>query len=92
MLGATKRISKQLLIMELLIVSNIAYFSFILFIYLDKIKVINVKFVKTILEYLTLNDYIILYIILLAMSYLISLKFAKKLFKKSAISTMKEEV
>ena len=92
MLGATKRISKQLLIMELLIVSNIAYFSFILFIYLDKIKVINVKFVKTILEFLTLNDYIILYIILLVMSYLISLKFAKKLFKKSAISTIKEEV
>ena len=40
----------------------------------------------------TLKDYIILYIILTVMSYLISTKFAKKLFKKSAITTLGEAV
>ena len=92
MLGASKKIAKQLLIIELFIVSNLAYFSFIIFIYLNSIGVLNIGFVKTILDYLTLKDYIILYLILSVMSYLISKKFSKKLFKKSAISTIKEEV
>lgn len=92
MLGASKKIAKQLLIIELFIVSNLAYFSFIIFIYLNSIGVLNIGFVKTILDYLTLKDYIVLYLILSVMSYLISKKFSKKLFKKSAISTIKEEV
>lgn len=92
MLGATKKIAKELLVIELLIVSNIAYFSFMIIIYLNHIGKISVKFIDTILNYLTFKDYFILYIILMLMSYLISQKFSKKLFKKSAISTMKEEV
>lgn len=92
MLGATKKVSKQLLIIELLTVSNLAYFSFILIIYLNSINIINIKFVHTILVYLKLSDYIILYIILTLMSYLISEKFAKKLFKNSAMSTIREEI
>ena len=91
-LGSSKKIAKQLLIIELFIVSNLAYFSFIIFIYLNSIGVLNIGFVKTILDYLTLKDYIVLYLILSVMSYLISKKFSKKLFKKSAISTIKEEV
>lgn len=92
MLGASKKISKQLLVIELFIVSNLAYFSFILFIYLNSIGILNIGFVKTIIDYLTLKDYALLYIILSLMSYLISQKFAKKLFKKSVVSTIKEEV
>ena len=92
MLGATKKISKQLLVMELLAVSNLAYFSFLLMIYLNKLNIISVKFINTILTYLSFKDYLILYIILTMMSYLISQKFAKKLFKNSAISTIGEEV
>ena len=92
MLGATKKVSKELLIYELLIDSNLAYFTFIIFIYLSKIYKFNIEFIDTILKYLTMKDFILLYLILMLMSYLISQKFAKKLFKKSAISTMKEEV
>ena len=91
-LGATKKVSRQLLILELLLDSNIAFFSFMIFIYLNYIKVFKVGFVSTILTYLTLKDYILLYIILIMMSYLISCKFSKKLFKKSAITTLGEEV
>ena len=43
-------------------------------------------------EYLKLRDYILLYLILIIMSYVVSLKFAKKLFKNSAITTLNEEV
>lgn len=92
MLGATKKVSKQLLVIELLTVSNLAYFSFMFLIYLNSIGVINVGFMHTVLTYLKFSDYLILYIILTLMSYLISQKFSKKLFKKSAISTILEEV
>ena len=92
MLGATKKVSKELLIIELLTVSNLAFFSFMIFIYLNSIHIINFEFINTILTYLNFKDYAILYIVLIMMSYLISQKFSKKLFKKSAISTIKEEV
>ena len=92
MLGANRNVSKQLLVLELLTVSNIAYFSFILMLYLNHIGTINIGFMNTINTYLKLNDYIILYVILLFMSYLISQKYAKKLFKKSAMTTFGEEV
>ena len=92
MLGATKRISIQLLIIELLTVFNTSFIIFLISMYLNYIKVINIGFLNTILEYLKLKDYIALYIILVIMSLLISIKFSKKLFKKSAISTIKEEV
>ena len=92
MLGATKKVSKELLIIELLTVSNLAFFSFMIFIYLNSIHIINLEFINTILTYLNFKDYAILYIVLITMSYLISQKFSKKLFKKSAISTIKEEV
>lgn len=92
MLGATKKVSKELLIIELLTVSNLAFFSFMIFIYLNSIHIINLEFVNTILTYLNFKDYVILYVVLILMSYLISQKFSKKLFKKSAISAIKEEV
>lgn len=92
MLGATKKISIQLLIIELLTVFNTSFIIFLISMYLNYIKVINIGFLNTILEYLKLKDYITLYIILVIMSLLISIKFSKKLFKKSAISTIKEEV
>lgn len=90
MLGATKKIAKNLLIIELLAVSNLAYFITLGFIYLGKIKIFSLKFVDTICNYLNLSDYIVLYIVLIIMSYLISQKFSKKLFKSSAVSAIKE--
>lgn len=90
MLGATKKIAKNLLIIELLTVSNLAYFITLGFIYLGKIKVFSLKFVDTIYNYLHVSDYIILYVVLILMSYLISQKFSKKLFKSSAVSAIKE--
>lgn len=92
MLGATKKISKQLLIIELLAVSNLAFILFMIALYLNYIDIYSIKFMDTIINYLHINDYIILYAILIMMSYLVSEKFAKKLFKDTAIKTLKEEV
>ena len=92
MLGASKKISRELLIIELINVANIAYLLFGVFLVLNYFNVINIGFAHTILEYMRIRDYILLYIILVTMSYLISSKFAKKLFKDSAMKTLKEEV
>ncbi len=91
-LGANKSISIQLLVYELIIVFNIAYFLFMIFLYLNKINILNVKFTESIFTYLKLRDYIILYFILIFMSFVLSMKYSKKLFKNSAISTMNMEV
>ena len=92
MLGANRKICKQLIIIELLIIANLAYIIFGTIILLQANNIINKEFVKTIIDYLKSRDYIILYVILNVMSYMISLKFAKKLFKDSSMKTFKEEV
>ena len=92
MLGTSRKVAVELLIIELLMVANIAYFTFIGVIGLERVKIINVGFIETIINYMKVSDYVILYLILIGMSYLISLRFARKLFKKSVMITMKEEV
>ena len=92
MLGASKKVSRKLLIYELFIIANIAFLVFLIMVYLYLIKLIKFDFIETVLTYLKLKDYIILYILLMIMSYIISSKFAKTLFKKSAMSTFVEEV
>lgn len=92
MLGATKKVSREILIIELLNDANIAYLLFGGFLVLNYFNVINANFAHTIIDYMGVKDYILLYIILLFMSYLISTKFAKKIFKDSAMKTLKEEV
>lgn len=92
MLGANKGTSRNLLIIELLVVANIAFFLFVIFVLITGHGLVPLDFIKTILDYLKLRDYVVLYVILMVMSYLISLKYSKKLFKKSAMNTYKEEV
>ena len=46
----------------------------------------------TMIDYLYLSDYILLYLILVLMSYLISVRFCSKLFKNSAMKSYREEV
>ena len=92
MLGASKKVSRELLIIELINVANIAYILFGIFLILNNFDIVNVNFAKTILEYMRIRDYILLYFILVTMSYLISNRFAKKIFKDSAMKTLKEEV
>ena len=91
-LGATKQNAKHLLEIELLTVSNIAYIFFILLLCLYKNKIIQLSFLNTIVRYLSVREYIMLYIVITLMSYLISIRFSRKIFKNSAMNTMREEV
>ena len=92
MLGGSKEVSKELLLIELLNVANISYFTFILVLYLKYIKVINWSFLNTIIEYLGFKEYVIMYLILMFMSCLISMRFSRKIFKNSVMVTLQEEV
>ena len=92
MLGAPKKVARQLLIIELFIVANIAYLTFDLCIYLNHLGTIKNSVLQTINEYLTLNDYTLIYLILVLLSFLISEKYAAKIFKKSVMNSYREEV
>lgn len=91
-LGASKRVSKELLDIELLTISNLAYFVIIGFLALIHYQIINLAYIKDLMTYISLLDYILVYLILIIMTQLISSKFAKSLFKKSAMKTFNEVV
>lgn len=92
MLGASKRIGRQLLVIELFIISNLCYFIFLAVAECNRHGIINVDFIHTVNTYFRMNDYIILYVIITGMSILISIRYARKLFKTSAMNTYREEV
>ncbi len=92
MLGATTKNVKRILDIELFINSSLAYISLLVFITLVKYNILNVSFVENLIQFLSLREYILMYVILIVMSRLISRRFAKKIFKKSAIKTYNEEV
>lgn len=83
---------KQILDIELIFIINIAYFILVAFIRLVQTKVLKISFLVEIFDFIKIQDYIILYVIVVCLAYIISRKFSKKLFKKSAMSTFREEV
>lgn len=93
MLGATTKNVKQILDIELFINSSIAYLAFIGFILLNKYGILHISFITdTLLKFLGIWQYILVYVILIIMAQLISRRVAKSIFKKSAIKTYNEEV
>ena len=92
MLGGSRSVIKQLLIIELLTIANLAFFTFILLALFNHMDILQIGFMNTINEYFHIKDYIVLYLIVSIMSYLISTKYAKKLFKDSAMNTYREEI
>ena len=94
MLGASSKICKNLLVIELYTVSNLAFLFFVCLVIFAKYTSFTTKYIdiSNLITYLKLGDYVLLYIILTLMSYEISSKFAKSLFKKSAMKAYKEEV
>lgn len=83
---------KQILDIELIFIINIAYFMLVAFIRLVQTKILDIPFLVEIFDFIKIQDYIILYVIVVCLAYIISRKFSKKLFKKSAMSTFREEV
>ena len=91
-LGATKKQAKSLLNIELLFDANIAYIIFLSLIIIINKDIIKVDYIKSMIMYFKIYDYLILYFILSGMSLLISNRYAHKLFKNSVMKTYREEV
>ena len=92
MLGATYKNVRRILDIELFINSTLSYIVLLLFIYCVKQNVIHLEYIAKLSEFLHLKEYVLMYVILILMSRLISIKFARKLFKNTAINTYNEEV
>ena len=91
-LGASRKISKQLLDIELILTATIAYAVFMAVMVLVYMGVINASMVVSLADYMTPASYVLIYVIIIAMSYMISHRFARKLFKDSVMNTYREEV
>lgn len=92
MLGATYKNVRRILDIELFINSTLSYMILLLFIYLVNLNIISLEHIAKLSVFLSEKEYILMYIILIAISRLISIKFARKLFKNTAINTYNEEV
>ena len=91
-LGANYKHIKRILDVELFTNASIAYVFYLGLTLLVKYRILNIKYIYNILDYLKFRDYLIVYVILVIMSYLISTRFALKIFKKSAMNSYREEV
>ena len=91
-LGANYGHIKRILDIELFTNASMAYIAYLALTILVKNKILNIKFIYNILDYLKFKDYLIVYLILVVMSYLISTRYAVKIFKKSAMKSVREEV
>lgn len=91
-LGATYKSVRRILDIELFINSSLAYFMTLALLYLINIDVIHIEYIAKLIKYVGFAEYAILYIVIIAMSRLISRRFSKKLFKNTAMNTYKEEV
>ena len=91
-LGGSFKETKTLLILELLNITNLVYIVFLVVSLLVKSDVIVSNYLSGILFYINLKEYIILYLVLNMMSYLISSRYSRKIFKSSVITTYNMEV
>lgn len=90
-LGATRKNAKSLLRIELFTIMNIAYAGVLVLVNLIKYKVIENTYLQSMITYLELKDFILVYVLLVVISMLISNRYSKKLFKKSAMNTYRDE-
>jgi len=91
-LGGSRKISKQLLDIELLVISTLAYCIFMAVIALVYGGVIEIEMLVSMVKYLTPTNYVLMYLITIGLSYMISTRFARNIFQNSVMSTYREEV
>ena len=91
MLGLAKKPIRRIMDIELLTVVNIAYGIFLAIVIIVNQGLVPVDYIIELTQYMKPGDYVILYVLLIFMSYLISGKFVRKMFKKTAIGSFREE-
>ena len=91
MLGMAKKNIRRILDIEMFVVVNIAYAVFLAVAILVNVDIIQVQRLQSLVAYLRVGDYVVLYGVLMVMAYLISGKFSRSLFKKTAMGSFREE-
>lgn len=90
MLGMAQKNIRRIMDVEMLLVVNIAYAVFLATVALVKMGGVRLDYIIDLIHYMGAADYVILYVIIVIMAYMISGKFAKHLFKKTAMNTFRE--
>ena len=92
MLGANTRVCRELLIIDMLVDANIAYLiSMVIFRVLYEINP-KLELVAAVFEFVSIPQFVCIYLIIVLIALVISIRYANKLFKKSTMVTIKEEV
>lgn len=92
MLGGNVKLNKQLVNLELFIDATIGFIITLGLIALTHMGVINIEALSQAISFLKIYHFIIVYLILIIMSQMIAIKYARKIFKDSMISTYNMEV
>ena len=91
-LGATKGVCTSILRNEMYFLASITYLFFTAFLMFVKYDIFEVSFLKNIIKYMGITEYIVIYIILLLLSLLIANRYGRKIFKNSIIKTYGEKL
>lgn len=91
MLGLAKRNIRRIMDVELFVIVNIAYGLFLFVIKLIDLGIVHIEYLQNLMKYMGVSDYLLLYLVLIVMSYLISGRFVRKMFKKTAMGSFREE-
>ena len=89
-LGGSKKNCKSILKIELYTILNIAFIIITLLVYMIVNGMIDIS-LRSSLKLLNIKDYVLIYILIFALTYLISVRFGRFIFKESAINTYNEE-
>ena len=91
-LGGSAKVIRKLIRIELFTIYHLAFILVLAFALINKFNIIKINFISELLAFLTLKDFIIIYLILFILSYLLAARYARKLFKTSAMKAYSEEV
>ena len=91
-LGSTYKCTKELLNIELLTVSTIAYIAFFVITELYRRKILESEIMTDLLKVTIPTHYVALAVIILFVTLLITERFSRKLFVDSVMNTYKEEI
>ena len=89
-LGGSKKNCKSILKIELYTILNIAFIIITFLVYMIINGMIDIS-LRSSLKLLNIKDYVLIYILIFALTYLISVRFGRFIFKESAIKTYNEE-
>ncbi len=90
MLGASSGDCRSLIVVELLVILNLSFFLMLGGIFAAAQGYYSFNIMDTILRFLTMKDYVVLYAVLNLMALLIAVRYSRQLFKKSAMNVYKE--